>query len=107
MLADRFGARYHCAFAKCFGVLMSFLNSIEQEVSPGKSFERRRKRVMLELLNRFSSEFPEITYELFWESGTVNAQAWTLGSTRYVRVYGGLIRYSALTKFGMSLALAH
>jgi hypothetical protein len=86
---------------------MSFLNSNEEEASPGKGFELRRKRVVLELLNRFSSEFPEITYELFWDSGTVNAQAWTLRSTRYVRVYGGLIRHPALTKFGMALALAH
>jgi Zn-dependent protease with chaperone function len=61
----------------------------------------------LDLLDKFGRAFPEITYELFWESPSVNAQAWRLGPARYVRVYGGLVRHQAITKYGLSLVLAH
>jgi hypothetical protein len=59
------------------------------------------------LLDRFTDVFPDIEYEVLWDSPTINAQAWRLGSDRYVRVYGGLARHPALSKFGLSLALAH
>ncbi len=55
----------------------------------------------------FTRAFPEIVYELLWESATINAQAWRLGSVRYVRVYGGLVRNPNLTKPGLAVVLAH
>jgi hypothetical protein len=86
---------------------VSFLNWPAEEVLPSRRAQQQRRRVMLDLLEKFGAAFPEITYELFWESPTINAQAWRLGSARYVRVYGGLVRHRALTKCGLALMLAH
>jgi Peptidase family M48 len=86
---------------------MSFLNWPNEEVLPRRHIQQRRRRVVLDLLDKFGRAFPEITYELFWESSSVNAQAWRRGSDRYVRVYGGLVRHPAITKYGLALMLAH
>ena len=86
---------------------MSFLNWPAEEVLPSRRIQQRRRRVVLDLFDKFGRAFPEITYELFWESPTINAQAWRLGSARYVRVYGGLVRHPAITKYGLALMLAH
>lgn len=86
---------------------MSFLNWAAEEALPSRRIQRQRRRVILDLLDSFGREFPEITYELLWESPTANAQAWRLGSNRYVRVYGGLVRHRAMTKYGLALMLAH
>ena len=86
---------------------MSFLNWPTEEVLPSRRIQQRRRRVVMDLFDKFGRAFPEITYELLWESTTVNAQAWRLGSARYVRVYGGLVRHRAITKYGMALMLAH
>ena len=86
---------------------MSFLDWPAEEVLPSRRVQQQRRRVVLDLLDRFGRAFPEITYELLWESSTINAQAWRLGSTRYVRVYGGLVRHQAVTKYGLALMLAH
>jgi hypothetical protein len=86
---------------------MSFLNwPVEQDQLSQRSHQRR-KSIAIRLLDQFREVFPEITYELFWESPTVNAQAWRLGSARYVRVYGGLVRHRAMTKYGLAFMLAH
>ncbi len=86
---------------------MSFLNwPVEQrQLSPRA--RQRRKSIILNLLDQFGEAFPQITYELLWESATINAQAWRLGSARYVRVYGGLIRHPRMTRPGLALMLAH
>jgi hypothetical protein len=86
---------------------MSFLNWPTENVLPSRRAQQHRWRVVSGLLHRFGSEFPEITYELLWEAPSVNAQAWRLGSARYVRVYGGLVRHPAITKYGLALTLAH
>jgi len=86
---------------------MSFLNWPVEEVLPSRRIQQQRRRVVLDLLDKFGRAFPEITYELLWESATINAQAWRLGSARYVRVYGGLVRHRAITKYGLTLMLAH
>ena len=86
---------------------MSFLNWPTEEVLPSRRAQQHRRRVVSELLEKFNQAFPEVTYELFWESPTVNAQAWRLGSARYVRVYGGLVRHRAISKYGLALMLAH
>jgi Peptidase family M48 len=86
---------------------MSFLNWPTEKVLPSRRAQQRRRRVVSGLLNKFGCEFPEITYELLWESPSVNAQAWRLGSARYVRVYGGLVRHPVITKYGLALMLAH
>ena len=74
---------------------------------PSRRGLQQRRRVVLDLLNQFGYAFPQITYELYWESPTINAQAWRLGSARYVRVYGGLVRHRAISKCGLALMLAH
>lgn len=67
----------------------------------------RRKALVAQLLDRFGQVFPEIAYELSWDSASVNAQAWRLGTNRYVRIYGGLARHPAITEYGLTLMLAH
>jgi hypothetical protein len=86
---------------------MSFLNWPAEEVLPSRRAQQQRRRVILDLFQKFGVAFPEITYELLWESPTINSQAWRLGSARYVRVYGGLVRHRAMTKYGLALMLAH
>jgi hypothetical protein len=86
---------------------MGFLNWPTEEMLPSRRAQRHRRRVLSDLFDRFHREFPEVTYELIWDSPTVNAQAWRLGSARYVRVYGGLVRHPAITKYGLALMLAH
>lgn len=86
---------------------MSFLNGPVEQNQLGPRARLRRKAVALGLLDQFGQAFPEIIYELLWESPTVNAQAWRLGPARYVRVYGGLVRHQAITKYGLTLMLAH
>ena len=82
------------------------LNWSARKCYPAEGATLRRK-VVPGCYHRFGREFPEITYGLLWESPTVNAQAWRLGSARYVRVYGGLVRHQAITKYGLALMLAH
>ena len=52
---------------------MSFLNWSTETVLPSRRAQQRRHRVVSGLLNKFGSEFPEITYELLWQSSYVNA----------------------------------
>jgi len=90
-----------------YDLCMSFLDWPAEEVLPSRRAQQHRRRVVSELFKRFHQAFPEVTYELLWESPTVNAQAWRLGSARYVRVYGGLVRHRAISKYGLALMLAH
>lgn len=87
---------------------MSFLNwPREEEVLPSRRSQQYRRHVLSDLFEKFHRAFPQVTYELLWESPTINAQAWRLGSKRFVRVYGGLVRHPAMTKYGLALMLAH
>jgi hypothetical protein len=86
---------------------MSFLNWPVEQLHLSHRSQQRRKNVTLHLLDRFGRAFPEITYQLVSGSTTVNSQAWRLGSARYVRVYGGLIRHPKMTRAGLALTLAH
>lgn len=86
---------------------MSFLDWPTEEVLPSRRSQQHRRRVLSDLFKKFRRAFPEVTYELLWESPTINAQAWRLGSARFVRVYGGLVRHPAITKYGLALMLAH
>lgn len=89
------------------GNRLSFLNPPIEQNSLSPSSLRRRRKTIQNLLNLFGEAFPEIRYDLLWESPSINAQAWQLGSARYVRVYGGLVRHQAITKYGLGLMLAH
>jgi hypothetical protein len=86
---------------------MSFLSWPTEEVLPSRRSQQHRRRVLSDLFKKFRRAFPEVTYELLWESPTINAQAWRLGSARFVRVYGGLVRHPTITKYGLALMLAH
>jgi hypothetical protein len=86
---------------------MSFLDWPAEEVLPSPRSQQRRRRVVLDLLMKFRAGFPQITYELLWESPTVNAQAWRFGSSQFVRIYGGLVRHRAITRYGLAVTLAH
>jgi hypothetical protein len=86
---------------------MSFLNWPAEKSALTLRQRQTRHRMMLGLLESFGGAFPSITYELLWESSSINAQAWRLGPTRYVRVYGGLARHPAMKRSGLALMLAH
>jgi hypothetical protein len=86
---------------------MSFLNWPVEQVGLSQRAQKRRKSITLGLLDQFSKTFPDITYELLWESGTINSQAWRLGLAKNVRVYGGLARHPRITRAGLALMLAH
>jgi len=86
---------------------MSFFNWPAEEVLPSRRAQQHRRRVVLDLFSKFRDAFPEITYELVWASATINSQAWTFGSRRYVRVYGGLARHPKMTTPGLALMVAH
>jgi hypothetical protein len=66
-----------------------------------------RRIMALDLLSMFARAFPEITYDLAWDSQSINAQAWCSGKNRHVVLYGGLIRYRRLSSSGLALTLAH
>ena len=68
---------------------------------------RARFRMMLGLLEAFGQAFPSITYELFWESSSINAQAWRSADGRRVMLYGGLVRHRLISRSGLALTLAH
>jgi hypothetical protein len=86
---------------------MSFLNWPVEQNQLSQRARLRRKAVALKLLDQFAAAFPEIIYELLWESSTVNAQAWLYSSIGRVRVYGGLVRHPKMTRAGLALMLAH
>lgn len=86
---------------------MSFLNWPTEEKLSSRRSHHHRRQVMADLFRTFSEAFPDVTYELLWDSPSINAQAWRLGSARLVRVYGGLVRHPAMTKYGLTLMLAH
>jgi hypothetical protein len=86
---------------------MSFLNWPVEQIDLSQRARQRRRSVALRLLDQFGKAFPEITYQLVSGSATVNSQAWRLGTVRYVRVYGGLIRHPKMTRPGLALMLAH
>jgi hypothetical protein len=67
----------------------------------------RRKVMALDLLSMFAKAFPEITYDLFWDARTVNAQAWYSGEIRHVVLYGGLVRHRLVSRNCLALTLAH
>ena len=66
-----------------------------------------RNRMALSLLSQFSGAFPTISYNLVWPSRSINAQAWRMGSNRYVSVYGGLVRHPRINRAVLALAVAH
>jgi hypothetical protein len=59
------------------------------------------------LLRRFQTAFPDLHYDLFWETRLVNAQAFIGLPGRCVRLYGGLGRHRRVGFEGLALALAH
>jgi hypothetical protein len=86
---------------------MSFLGWPAEEKLPSRRSQLRRRSVALALLDKFGHAFSGVTYDLLWESPTINAQAWRLGNVRHVTVYGGLVRHAAITLPGLALAIAH
>lgn len=86
---------------------MSFLSGPWERSLVDKRRGHWRKKVITELLGIFSRTFPNIIYNLIWESPSINAQAWLLGSVPHVSVYGGLVRHPAMTRSGLALMIAH
>jgi hypothetical protein len=59
------------------------------------------------LVERFRARFPDITYDIFWKTRLMNAQAFLGSSGRCVRLYGGLGRHRRVGVEGLAFALAH
>jgi hypothetical protein len=86
---------------------VAFLDGPLETVLQLPARQERRKRIALALLDRFSKVFPLIIYDLFWESRSINAQAWQIGSEKHVSIYGGLVRHARMHWAALALALAH
>ena len=80
-------------------------DSPDSELDGGTS--ARRKARADNLLSMFAKAFPEISYNLFWDSHSVNAQAWCSGEARHVVLYGGLVRHPLVSRNCLALTLAH
>jgi hypothetical protein len=78
--------------------------NLEDQWSPSAPWPRRRA---VALLARFRKLFPGVTYDLYWETDTVNAQAFVLNDRKCVRLYGGLARHRRLSFAGIAFAMAH
>jgi len=59
------------------------------------------------LLKRFRTKFPDLHYDLFWDTRLMNAQAFIGPRGRCVRLYGGLARHRWVGIEGLAVALAH
>jgi hypothetical protein len=59
------------------------------------------------LIERFRARFPNIYYDMFWETRLMNAQAYIGPNGRSVRLYGGLGRHREVGVEGIAFALAH
>jgi hypothetical protein len=80
-------------------------DSLDTELDGG-TFARRKAKAD-NLLSMFAKAFPEICYNLLWDSHSVNAQAWCSGETRHVILYGGLVRHPLVSRSCLALTLAH
>jgi hypothetical protein len=59
------------------------------------------------LIERFRARFPEIYFDIYWETRLMNAQAYIGEKGRSVRLYGGLGRHRQVGVEGIAFALAH
>jgi hypothetical protein len=59
------------------------------------------------LIERFRACFPDIYFDMFWETRLMNAQAYIGEKGRSVRLYGGLGRHREVGVEGIAFALAH
>jgi hypothetical protein len=59
------------------------------------------------LLERFRAHFPNIYFDMYWETRLMNAQAYIGEKGRSVRLYGGLGRHREVGLEGIAFALAH
>lgn len=59
------------------------------------------------LIERFQAKFPNLHYDLYWETGLMNALAFLGRDGRSVRLYGGLGRHRQVGVEGLAFALAH
>lgn len=74
-------------------------------VWPVEAFWPRRRAEAL--IERFRARFPDIYYDMFWETRLMNAQAYIGEKGRSVRLYGGLGRHREVGVEGIAFALAH
>jgi hypothetical protein len=68
------------------------------------AWPRRRAEA---LIARFRASFPNIHYDIYWETRLMNAQAYIGEHGRSVRLYGGLGRHREVGVEGVAFALAH
>jgi hypothetical protein len=59
------------------------------------------------LIERFRARFPNIYFDMHWETRLMNAQAYIGANGRSVRLYGGLGRHLQVGVEGIAFALAH
>lgn len=69
--------------------------------------EPARRTLVLDLVDAFSKAFPAISYDVYWDTRTANAQAFTLHGRQHVRLMGGLARHVRVSEAGLAWTLAH
>jgi hypothetical protein len=67
-----------------------------------------RRALVERVLALFRRRYPDIRFDVLWDSATCNAQAWRDGDGRSrVRLYGGLARHKAVGREALVYALGH
>ena len=78
--------------------------NLKEQWSPSAQWPRRRAEAVLV---RFQKLFPNLISDLYWETNSVNAQAFVLNDGKHVRLYGGLARHRRISYAGIAFAIAH
>ena len=78
--------------------------NLKDQWSPNARWPRRRAEAVLA---RFQKLFPDLVYDLYWETNSVNAQAFVLNNRKHIRLYGGLARHRRISYAGIAFAIAH
>jgi hypothetical protein len=103
----------HCVSGNCWGnrerafgdPWMLNASALPDDVALCGSDSRSR---MLEiLLSEFRTAFAGIEYEVYTQTRTVNAQAFSLGGDRFVRLYGGLALHPSVSEDALVFTLLH
>ncbi len=66
-----------------------------------------RARILKSLVSEFRTTFPGIKYEVDTQTRIVNAQAFGLGDSRFVRLYGGFAFHSLISEDALVFTLLH
>lgn len=83
------------------------LNASSLPATVSLCYTEDRRRTVEALISEFRAIFPKIEYEIDTKTRIVNAQAFTLGGRRCVRLYGGLVLHPLANADALFFTLLH